>query len=180
MREAYRAGEGADQSLVVREGVRVDEDDGKGAVFLAMETFQIGSDGIQVGPLDHPDCFPREAPHNLPGTLCVAYAVPALPAVSSLDSRPGTIVVAIVKLDRMFLAERIGCVPHQRHAFVNFKDGGVERGRSADIEVEYLGPGLVPDEQEVFESFGDEESMFVAFALEESVGCDGCREADVV
>jgi hypothetical protein len=69
---------------------------------------------------------------------------------------------------------------HQRHAFVNFQNGGVERGRSADIEVKYLGSGLVPDEQEVFESFGDEEGMFVAFALEESVGCDGCREADVV
>ena len=80
----------------------------------------------------------------------------------------------------MVLEERVGGVPDERHAFVNFEDDGVERGRSADIEVEYLGPGLVPDEKEIFKSFGDEESMFVPFALEESVGCDGCGEADVV
>ena len=49
-----------------------------------------------------------------------------------------------------------------------------------DVEVKYLKPGLVPDEKEVFESCGDEESMFVAFALEESVACDGCGEVDVV
>ena len=179
MREAYRMGEGADESLVVWEGIRVDEDDCKGAVFVAIETFQVGFDGVQVGPLDYPDCFPRKAAHNLPGTLCVADAIPSLPAVSSFDSWPAAIVT-IVKLDRMFLEERIGCVSHQRHAFVNFEDGGVERGWSADVEVEYLGPGLVPNEQEVFESFGDEEGMFVAFALEERVGCDGRREANIV
>ena len=75
----------------------------------------------------------------------------------------------------MLLRLGVRGIPHERDALVDLDDGGVQGGRAADVEVEYLWAGLVPDEEEVFEPAGDEEGVFVAFALEEGVGgyCGG-------
>lgn len=55
----------------------------------------------------------------------------------------------------MLLCLRVTSVPHQSHSFVYFDDGAVEWWGSTDIEVEDAGTGLVADEEEVFEAFGD-------------------------
>jgi len=80
----------------------------------------------------------------------------------------------------MLLRLWIGCVAHERDALVHFENRRVQGGRAADVEVEDLGAGLVPDEEEVPETLRDEERVLVAFALEESICSYRRGQADVI
>jgi hypothetical protein len=87
----------------------VNEDDGERAVFLAIETLQLDFDDIQVGPLDHPDCFPRKAPHNLAGALCVACGLP----------------ISLLSSNWITCSSKSGSDVYPP-AFINFEDSGVK------------------------------------------------------
>ena len=125
--------------------------------------------GARTRLLEDPHCFPRQPPHDPPRALCVAHPVPPGAAI------PPANAPRLVELNRVLLRLWVRGIPHERDALVDLDDGGVQGGRAADVEVEYLWAGLVPDEEEVFEPAGDEEGVFVAFALEEGVGgyCGG-------
>jgi hypothetical protein len=57
---------------------------------------------------------------------------------------------------------------------------GIQDARSLDIEVKYPGATLIPDEKKIFEPLRDQQSVLVAFALQESISRDGCAQADVI
>jgi hypothetical protein len=87
----FRAG--ANESFVVWEGVSTSGRGrwGRGDIprYGLMEAFQIGFDGIQVGPLDHPDCFlesPISPGPSTPSHPCSRYPllITGLP-ISSLS-----------------------------------------------------------------------------------------------
>ena len=71
--------------------------------------------------------------------------------------------------------ESVGVLVVGEHpnAFANLHHLLVQARGFFDLEVEYVGSGLVSDGEEIFEAFGDEERGSGAVALEERVGGDG-------
>lgn len=57
--------------------------------------------------------------------------------------------------------------------FLDLNDLLEENTWSLDVEVEKSRSGLIPDEEEIFEPFGDEKCGFDTFAFEESIRGDG-------
>ena len=83
-------------------------------------------------------------------------------------------------LHRVHLGLGIRRVPDERHPLVYLDDIRVERCRASDVEIKDPRAGLVPDQEEVFEPFGNEQRVSVAFALQERVGSDRRRQSDVI
>ena len=83
-------------------------------------------------------------------------------------------------LHRVHLGLGIRRVPDERHPLVHLDDVRVERCRASDVEIKDPRAGLVPDQEEVFEPFGNEQRVSVAFALQERVGSDRRRQSDVI
>jgi hypothetical protein len=56
----------------------------------------------------------------------------------------------------MRLGLGIRCIPNERHPLVHLYDVRIERGGAADVEIKDARSGLVADQEEVYEPFGDE------------------------
>lgn len=60
-----------------------------------------------------------------------------------------------------------------RHgALVDLDNFAVQHFRLADLKIEKTGSGLVANVDQVPETFGDEQGMFLSFALQEGIGSD--------
>lgn len=83
-------------------------------------------------------------------------------------------------LHRVLLCLGVRRVPDERHPLVHLDDVRVERRRASDVEIKDPRAGLVPNQEEVFEPFSDEQRVSVAFAFQERVGSDRRRQSDVI
>ena len=66
----------------------------------------------------------------------------------------------------MLLCLRVRGVSNQRNALVDLYYSGVEWRGAADVEVEDLRASLITNEEQVLETFGNEQRVFVALALQ--------------
>ena len=66
----------------------------------------------------------------------------------------------------MLLCLRVRGVSYQRNALVDLYHSGVEWRGAADVEVEDLRASLITNEEQVLETFGNEQRVFVALALQ--------------
>lgn len=128
----------------------------------------------QTWSFQNPDGFPRYTSNNLPRSLRVPLAIPSRAPIPP-PHRP-----VFVPLHRVLLGLGIRRIPDERHPLVHLDDIRVERCRASDVEVKDPRTGLIPDEEKVFEPFGDEQRVFVAFAFQQCVGRDRRRQSDVV
>jgi hypothetical protein len=105
--------------------------------------------GAEVAALtwffDDPDSLPAQPSYHLPWPLRIMFPIP--PGAPQPPCQP-----AVLREDDGVLAcLRVGRVPSERDAFVDFHDGAVEWRGAADVEVEDAGAGLVAYEEEVLE-----------------------------
>ena len=103
-----------------------------------------------------------------------ALLIPTLPSIASFHR------TVLVELDSMFLRLWVGRVSHERYTLVNFENGAVKRGWSADIEVEDFWAGLIPDQKQVLESARNEQRMLVSCTLEKGICSNRRRESNIV
>ena len=120
------------------------------------------------------DGLPRQTPHDLPRPLCIPHPIPPRSSIPPLHPPvPGPYHLVLLRL-------RIRRIPHQRHPFVHLDHIPIQRCGPLNPQLEYLWPGLIPDQQNVSKTTGDDQRMAVTFALEQRVGRDGRRQSNVV
>jgi hypothetical protein len=69
----------------------------------------------------------------------IAYAIPSITSIPSLH------LAIFIKQKYMFFEVRVRCVSDECDTLIHFDHRRVERGRSADVEVEIFRTSLVPD-----------------------------------
>lgn len=129
---------------------------------------------VQTWSFQNPNGFSRYTSHDFPWSLRVPLSIPS----RAPKSPPHRAV--FVPLHRVLLGLGIRRIPDERHPLVHLDDVRVERRCASDVQIKDPRTGLVPDQEKVFESFGDEQRMSVAFAFQERIGSDRRRQSDVI
>jgi hypothetical protein len=115
------------------------------------------------------DRLARDTLNDLSRTFGISLTIPARTTIAPDE------IATFVKLDCVLLGLWIGGVADEGDPLINFQHGGIQRGRSANVEIEDLGPRLVPNQQKVFKTLGDEQGVFVTLALKKCIRGHGGR-----
>jgi len=138
-------------------GVGVYENDGEGVVALCFRSLSTASRSVYIMRNCHENkSIEGYEPRILTASPAIILqssqapnTIPSLPTIPHNRSPPHQ------QMNHMFLRFMIGSMPHERHSFIYLRDSRIQKRGKTDGEVEYLGTGLVPHEQEVVESLGD-------------------------
>lgn len=80
----------------------------------------------------------------------MAFTIPASTPVPTND------IAIFIELDRVFLCLWVRSVTYQCDSFIYFEYRRVQRRRPPYVQVENLWAGLIADEEQILETFGNE------------------------